>query len=162
MAVIIGLTPLIDQLIVRTILWTLGTGFLLLLAYSSIKPVFARGRLIGTEGGTFERNSFATGFLMALLNPMGVFFWLSVGGGLVASGVEQASDIMGIAAIVLGVIAGLIIWITTLSTLVHGGRRFVSDRVYRWINFCSGILLLGFGLWFAVQAIEGYQQLLFD
>src|SRR5690606_29004755 len=115
--------------------------------------------LVGTEGGTIERSSFTTGFLMALLNPMGIFFWLSVGGGLVASGVEQASDILGIAAIVFGVIAGLLIWITTLSTLVHGGRRFISDRIYRWINFGSGLLLLGFGAWFGMQAIEGLIEL---
>lgn len=155
MAVIAGLTPLIDQLIVRTILWTLGTFFLLLLGWSSIKPVLLQGHMIDGDDGTFRRSSFVTGFLIAALNPMGIFFWLSVGGGLVASGVDQASDILGIAAIVLGVIAGLFIWITTLSTLVHGGRRFVSDRIYRWINAGSGLLLLGFGVWFGIQAIGG-------
>jgi L-lysine exporter family protein LysE/ArgO len=160
MAVIAGLTPLIDQLLVRTILWTLGTGFLMLLSWSSIKPVFASGRLIVEEHGTFQRSSFVTGFLIAALNPMGIFFWLSVGGGLVATGVEQASDIAGIAAIVFGVIAGLVIWITSLSTLVHGGRRFISDRIYRWINFGSGLLLAGFGLWFGIQAIEGFATLM--
>jgi L-lysine exporter family protein LysE/ArgO len=161
MAVIAGLTPLIDQLVVRTILWTLGTGFLFFLGYMSIKPVFVQGRMVSVGGGTIERSPFATGFLMALLNPMGILFWLSVGGGLVASGVEQASDLLGIGAIVFGVIAGLLIWITTLSTLVHGGRRFVSDTVYRWINFGSGVLLLGFGVWFALQAVEGFRELLF-
>jgi L-lysine exporter family protein LysE/ArgO len=159
-AVIAGLTPLIDQLIIRSILWTLGTGFLLFLAYMSIKTAFFQGRMLSPELGTIESNSFVTGFLMALLNPMGIFFWLSVGGGLVASGVDQASDILGIAAIVLGVIAGLLIWITTLSTLVHGGRRFISDRTYRWINLGSGTLLLGFGLWFGFQAIEGIAELI--
>ena len=159
LAVIAGLTPLIDQLIVRTILWTLGTGFLFLLAWASIRPVLVQGRFLTEMGGSFERGSYTTGFMMALLNPMGIFFWLSVGGGLVASGVDQASDLVGIGAIVFGVIAGLLIWVTTLSTLVHGGRQFVSDTVYRWINFCSGLLLLGFGGWFGWQAIEGYLQL---
>jgi L-lysine exporter family protein LysE/ArgO len=159
MAVIAGLTPLIDQLIVRTILWSLGTGFLFFLGWSSMRPVLAPGRMIVDHGGSFERSSFVTGFLIAALNPMGIFFWLSVGGGLVASGVEQASDVIGIAAIVFGVIAGLVIWITTLSTLVHGGRRFISDQIYRWINFGSGIILIGFGLWFGVQAIQGFIEL---
>lgn len=159
MAVIAGLTPLIDQLIVRTILWTLGTFFLLLLGWSSIKPVLLKGNMIEADDGTFRRSSFVTGFLIAALNPMGIFFWLSVGGGLVASGVDQASDVLGIVAIVLGVIAGLFIWITTLSTLVHGGRRFVSDRIYRWINFGSGLLLLGFGVWFGIQAVGGFIDL---
>lgn len=159
MAVIAGLTPLIDQLIVRTILWTMGTFFLLFLGWSSIKPVLLKGHMIEADDGAFRRSSFVTGFLIAALNPMGVFFWLSVGGGLVASGVEQASDILGIAAIVFGVIAGLVIWITTLSTLVHGGRRFISDRIYRWINFGSGLLLLGFGVWFGFQAFEGFIEL---
>lgn len=158
--IIAGLTPLIDQLLVRTILWTLGTGFLFFLGWASMKPVIWPGRMIVEEEGTTERGSFVTGFLIAALNPMGIFFWLSVGGGLVASGVEQASDLIGIGAIVLGVISGLIIWITTLSTLVHGGRRFVSDRIYRWINFGSGVILIGFGLWFGMQAIEGLLELI--
>ena len=160
MMIIAGLTPLIDQLIVRTILWTLGTGFLFFLGWSSIKPVIWPGRMIVDDDRAFERSSFTTGFLIAALNPMGILFWLSVGGGLVASGVEQASDLVGIAAIVLGVIAGLVIWITTLSTLVHGGRRFVSDHVYRWINFGSGLILIGFGIWFGVQAIQGIIELI--
>lgn len=158
-AVIAGLTPLIDQLIVRTVLWTLGTGFLFFLGWSSIKPILAPGRMIVDDAGAIERSSFVTGFLIAALNPMGIFFWLSVGGGLVASGVEQASDLVGIGAIVVGVISGLILWITTLSTLVHGGRRFISDQIYRWINFGSGVILIGFGLWFGVQAIQGAIEL---
>ncbi len=161
MAVIAGLTPLIDQLYVRTLLWTLGTGFLLFLGWSSIRPVFVEGRMIVDDAVAFRRSSFTTGFLIAALNPMGIFFWLSVGGGLVASGVDQASDIAGIAAIVFGVIAGLIIWVTTLSLLVHGGRRLVSDTVYRWINFGSGLILIGFGGWFGLQALEGVARLFF-
>ena len=160
MVVIAGLTPLIDQLIVRTILWTLGTGFLFLLGWSSIKPVLFPRRMIVEGSSKAERSSFVTGFLIAALNPMGIFFWLSVGGGLVASGVEQASDLTGIAAIVLGVISGLLIWVTSLAVLVHSGRRFVSDRIYRWINFGSGLILIGFGVWFAIQAVQGFAELI--
>ncbi len=40
---------------------------------------------------------------------MGILFWLSIGGALVASGIQQA-DTAGTVAIVVGVIAGLGIW----------------------------------------------------
>ncbi len=153
--IIAGLTPFIDQLIVRTVLWTLGTAFLLFLGWSSIKPVLWPGKMIVDTGSPLEHSSFVTGFLIAALNPLGIFFWLSVGGGMVASGVDQSSDLLGIGAIVTGVIAGLVIWITSLSTLVHGGRRFISDQVYRWINAVSGMILIGFAVWFGVQAIQG-------
>jgi L-lysine exporter family protein LysE/ArgO len=160
LAVIAGLTPLIDQVVVRLVLWTLGAAFLMFLGYSSFQSARLRGQMIAISEGGIERRSFTTGFLMALLNPMGIFFWLSIGGGLVASGVEQRGDAIGIIAIVAGVIAGLGLWITTLSTLVHGGRRFVSDRLFRWINFGSAALLAGFGLWFALQAIEAARTVL--
>jgi L-lysine exporter family protein LysE/ArgO len=160
LAVIAGLTPLIDQIAVRLVLWTLGAGFLMFLGYTSFQAARLRGQMIAVTGGGIERRSFTTGFLMALLNPMGIFFWLSIGGGLVASGVEQRGDAIGIIAIVAGVIAGLGLWVTTLSTLVHGGRRFVSDRLFRWINFGSAGLLAGFGLWFALQAIEAARSVL--
>jgi len=55
----------------------------------------------------------------------------------VASSVAQ-TDTTGTFAIVLGVILGLGLWVTGLSLLIHGGQRFVSDRLFRWVNLISG------------------------
>ena len=35
-----------------------------------------------------------------------------------------------------------------VSGAMAGGRRVMTDRVYRGIIFVCGLMLLGFGLWF--------------
>jgi threonine/homoserine/homoserine lactone efflux protein len=46
-----------------------------------------------------------------------------------------------------------------LALMVHFGRRFVNERVMRWITGISGGVLIGFGLWFALQALRGIGNL---
>lgn len=152
--VIAGITPLVDHAAVRTVLWVAGAAFLIFLGYSSIRAASATGSFIDKpDSGSFVRRSYPTGLLIALLNPMGIVFWASIGGGLVASAVAQ-TDTTGTFAIVLGVILGLGLWVTGLSLLVHGGQRFVSDRLFRWVNLISGVVLIGFALSFAVRAVQ--------
>lgn len=153
LVVIAGLAPLIDFQLARVLLWTAGAGFLGMLGYTGLRVALRPQRMLDAEPGRTERRSFMTGLLMALFNPMGIAFWLSVGGALVASGVERA-DAVGTGALVAGVIGGLVLWVTSLSVLVHGGRRFVSDRLFRLINGASALLLIGFAIWFAAQAVE--------
>lgn len=149
--VLAGVTPLVQHAAVRTVLWIAGSAFLAFLGYSSLRAALTKVHLSHPDRSSFERRSYPTGFLMALFNPMGVVFWASIGGGLVASAAEQ-TDAIGRAAIVIGVILGIGLWVTTLSALVRGGRRFVSDRLFRAVNLASALLLFGFSAWFAIQA----------
>ncbi len=152
--VIAGIAPLVNHQIVRTILWSAGGVFLIYLGYHSLRSAMRHQEMLKLDGDRAERRSYLTGLLMALFNPMGIVFWLSIGGALVASGVQQAHSGIGTAAVVIGVICGLGLWITTLSTLTRAGRRFVSDRLFRGVNVVSGLILVGFGLWFGVQAVS--------
>lgn len=149
--VIAGITPFVQHLAVRTVLWIAGGLFLAFLGYSSLRAVQAKVGVAGDNAEAFQRRSYPTGLLMALFNPMGIVFWASIGGGLVASAVQHTST-SGSATLVIGVILGLGIWVTTLSVLVLGGRRFITDRLFRGVNLVSGLLLLGFGAWFLWQA----------
>lgn len=147
-----GVSPLLNHQIARTLLWIAGALFLVYLSFMSLRAGIEKQRLTDLPPRRLERRSYVTGFLMALLNPMGILFWLSIGGALVASGVQQA-DTAGTVAIVVGVIAGLGICVTCLSTLVYSGRWLLSDRLFRLINDACAVLLFGFAVWFVWQAI---------
>ena len=147
-----GVSPLLDHLLVRTLLWIAGALFLVYLSYMSLRAGVEKQRLTDLPARRLERRSYVTGFLMALLNPMGILFWLSIGGALVASGVQQA-DTVGTLAIMIGVIAGLDLWVTCLSTLVHSGRWLLSNGLFRAINYAGSVLLFGFAVWFVWQAV---------
>ncbi len=150
--VIAGIAPLVNHQAVRIVLWSAGGAFLLCLGYHSLRSAIGHHSMMKIEEGKGERRSYLTGLLMALFNPLGIVFWLSIGGAVVASGVEQAHSGVGTATIVIGVILGLTLWISTLSTLTRLGRRFVTDRLFRIVNIASGLILVGFGGWFVVQA----------
>lgn len=149
---IIGLAPLVDNVVARVILLGAGGAFLVYLGVMSLRAARDIQAPIASQAKPTDRRSYVTGFTMALLNPYGIVFWLSLGGALAASGVDRAG-FSGTAAITLGVIAGLLAWITILSTLVHGGRRFVSDRLFQVVNLVSGLVLAGFGFWFLAQVV---------
>ncbi|MDI3340027.1 MAG: LysE family transporter [Sphaerobacter sp.] len=150
-----GVMTLIDRPGVSIVLWGAGAGFLAFLGYSSIRAALTSQHLIDIkqDAGGFARRSYPTGLLIALLNPMGIAYWASIGGAQVASAVEQ-TDTSGAVAVVVGLILGLVLWVTGLSLLVHGGKRFLSDRLFRWVNLVSGVVLIGFGVWFGMQAVQ--------
>lgn len=155
--VIAGIAPLVDHDIVKTTLWIAGAAFLSFLAYSSLRAALSQTDMLSEKRQTVERRSYLTGLLMALFNPLGLAFWLTIGGALVAAGVEQ-TDLFGTTALVIGVIIGLGLWVTSLSVLVKGGRRFVSGRVFRYVNIISSVLMFVFAVGFALQA-AGYSVL---
>jgi threonine/homoserine/homoserine lactone efflux protein len=95
---------------------------------------------------------------MAALNPMGIVYWLSVGSALVAESVAKVGE-SGSPVLVGGVFFGIFCWVTLLAGLVRAGRRFVTDRIMQWITGIGGVLLVGFAIWFAFQALRSIDVL---
>lgn len=149
--VVSGLTPFADRLSLRMVLFLAGAVVLAYLGYSGIRvamtPVVEQGP------APVARHSYATGFMMAVANPYGIIYWLSIGGALVASAVHR-SGWVGAPALVGGVFLGIVCWVTFLSGLTQGGRRFVSERVLRWLTALGGLVLIGFAISFAVAGLR--------
>jgi len=149
--VVSGLTPVADRPWLRVPLYVAGA---LVLGYLGLSGM--RGALSGRElqaPPPSGRQSYATGFMMAVANPVGIVYWLSIGGALVASAVARAGP-SGAPLLVGGVFVGIVCWVTFLSGLTQGGRRFVSDRVLRWLTGLGGLVLFGFGLYCGLQALR--------
>jgi threonine/homoserine/homoserine lactone efflux protein len=151
--IVSGLTPIADSPGLRAPLFLAGAAMLAWVGYngikSSLEPI-AQAAVADTPGG---HRSFATGFLIAAFNPMGIVYWLSVGAALVAEAVERVGKI-GSPVLVVGVFLGLLVWVTTLSIVAQASRRFVTGNGMRWITGTSGLVLVGFAIWFLVQGIR--------
>jgi threonine/homoserine/homoserine lactone efflux protein len=148
--IVSGLTPLADSPVLRVPLFLAGAVMLSFVGYSSIRSALAGNEIKDAERVS-GRRSYVTGLLMAIFNPMGIVYWMSVGAALVAEAVGRVGT-AGSPVLVGGVFLGILFWVTLLSWLAQVARRFVAGDGMRWVTGFGGVALIGFGLWFAYQA----------
>lgn len=153
--VVSGLTPLADRPGVRVPLFLAGALMLGYVGWGSVRKA-VKGDVVDARSAVTSsgRKSYVTGFLMAAFNPMGIVYWLSVGAGLVADAVNRVGT-AGAPVLVTGVFLGILCWVTSLAVLAQVSQRFVTGEGMRWITGASGIIVMGFGVWFLQQAISG-------
>jgi threonine/homoserine/homoserine lactone efflux protein len=155
--IVSGLTQFADRPALRAPLFAAGAIMLGYVGWSSIVAAIRAETNVDASSGS-NRRSYITGFLMAALNPMGIVYWLSVGSALVAESVAKVGE-SGSPVLVGGVFFGIFCWVTLLAGLVRAGRRFVTDRIMQWITGIGGVLLVGFAIWFAFQALRSIDVL---
>jgi arginine exporter protein ArgO len=83
-------------------------------------------------------------FFLTLTYPMTILIFLGVFAGL---GIGSArGNYLSIAALVLGVFTGSMLWWAILSSFVGSLRDKFKAQNWQWVNKISGILITGFGL----------------
>ena len=155
--IVSGISSLADRPSLRAPLFLAGAAMLGWIGQASVREA-QRGPVALDARARGSSRSFVTGFLMAAVNPMGIVYWLSVGSALVAEAVDRVGK-TGAPVLVGGVFLGIFCWVTGLSLAVRAGRRWVNAGALRWITGVSGVMLLGFALWFAVQGLRSLQAL---
>lgn len=147
-----GFASFADNELVRLVLYLAGGVMLGYVGWGSVRTA-----LRGLEGTPDEKRprgrSYLTGFLMAAFNPMGIIYWLTVGAGLAADAVDRVGR-SGAPVLVLGVMLGILAWVSTLSIIAQISRRFVAGTGMRWVTGVSGTIIIGFSLWFFWQGLS--------
>jgi len=83
-------------------------------------------------------------FFLTLTYPMTILIFLGVFAGL---GIGSArGNYLSIAALVLGVFTGSMLWWAILSSFIGSLRDKFKTQNWLWVNKISGILITGFGL----------------
>lgn len=145
-----GLTPLADRPSLRVPLFLAGGVMLAWVGWNSVRSALW-GKATDDAGAPARRGrSYVTGFLMAAFNPMGIVYWVSVGAALVAEAVDRVGR-AGSPVLVLGVMLGILSWVTFISVIAQFSRRFVTGPGMRWVTGISGGVIIGFALWFFWQ-----------
>lgn len=101
------------------------------------------------------RGGFATGALMALVNPFAPAFWLTVGSGLgsvMRAYVGRAPS--HLATFVAAFMTGCLAWGVSFSALVAGGRRLITPTLLRRINLVLGLVMAALSVWLWYTLIE--------
>lgn len=91
------------------------------------------------------------GYLMILINPYTVLFWLSVSSQVAL--MAHHNVIAGL-ALGLGVTIGVLSWVIALNALLHHTKHVLPKAAMQWLSRIGGALVMGFALFFLVQAIR--------
>jgi threonine/homoserine/homoserine lactone efflux protein len=93
------------------------------------------------------------GMFATISNPFWYAWWVTVAPGYLSR--ARALGIAALLAFYIGHISADYLWDTFLSVVVGGGRRWMTDRVYKGIILISGAFLIYFGAVFLHQGIIG-------
>lgn len=119
----------------------------LFLCYLGLRTIMARpttSQVVAGQRISAARlsNAYATTLMLTLTNPMTVLAFVAIFAGL---GLGTGSYAMA-GLLVLGVFVGSALWWLLLSGGVSLLRRHLSPTGLGWINWVSGLSVLGFGL----------------
>lgn len=153
LAIVLGFARFAENESIRVVLFLLGAAMMAYIGYGSIRTALNGTVTTSDKPAPPRGHSYITGFLMAAFNPFGIIYWLTVGAGLAADAVNRSGS--GAAPLlVIGVMLGILVWVSTLSVIAQISRKFVTGMGMRWITGLSGALLIGFALWFLVSGIR--------
>lgn len=124
------------------ILWQIGRGKVHLpRAEEGSKPM-RNGQFVGM------------GVFATLGNPFWYAWWVTVGAGYLSGYLSKADGAALVIAFYLGHVAADYAWDTLLSTVVGGGRRWMTDAVYRTLLLACGFFFIYLGGTFLMHGIR--------
>jgi len=94
------------------------------------------------------------GAVVSLSNPYWAIWWATIGLKLASDAIRIGP--LAVGAFFLGHEAADFAWYAVVIAAVSTGRRFMSDRVYRWILGACALLLLYLGATFVIAGVRGF------
>lgn len=148
LAVYFGVAQFIGTPFMRTLLWSFGCFVLL---YTGIENLLKVGKIdfnIKMKKYTRLRHSMGAGFMLALLNPLTILFWLGIYGSILAKTTGGKEVII----FSIAIISGIMVIDLFMSTISSGARKLLSGPLLNIISIISSISMIGFGIYFGYQA----------
>jgi threonine/homoserine/homoserine lactone efflux protein len=154
-AVIFGLAEIIASPKVVT---TVALAGAVVLACMGIDMLRSSGRLSlygpsVPSAGRQALHPFWAGILTSLANPFWTIWWATIGLGYLL--LARQSGFLGLALFLAGHVLADLLWYSTVSTVVAGGKRWITDRIYRGMIRVCAVALFFFALYFGWHGLKG-------
>ncbi len=91
------------------------------------------------------------GALVSLANPYFILWWATVGMSYLF--VANEAGTAGVMVFYLFHILSDLVWYSFVGGAVGAGRRFLSDRIYRWLVGSCASLICTFGIYFGYRGV---------
>ncbi|MFJ7825112.1 LysE family transporter [Psychrobacillus sp. NPDC096623] len=148
-----GVGQFIDSPYIKILLWSFGCFVLIYTGIESILTLNSIKLSSDQEKRVRLRQSLSSGFLLSLLNPLTILFWLGIFGSVLA---EASQNFTGNQLLLysFAIIAGIILWDTFMAFLSSGARKFLSNKFLVIISIISSLSMLAFGIYFGIKAYQ--------
>jgi threonine/homoserine/homoserine lactone efflux protein len=156
MIAFIGAAFLVQYVLARVLLGTVGTLLLLLLAWQALRAAY-RGKIDKAKASSI-RGDFALGAAISLANPLPIAFWLGIGSTVMTTGGKASPDPHTLVIFLGGFLSSALLWCFFLAALIAWGRRFVTPLFFRFVNLICGLVLDLFAfrlLWSTILLLKG-------
>ncbi len=100
--------------------------------------------------------SFLRGIITNLLNPNVYVFWFLIGGPLMASAADE--EILAPIAYAITFLVTIMLTKAAIAYAIHRASGNISATVYRRLLAICGIVMIGFSLYYAMQAYGLLQE----
>lgn len=150
--VYLGVVHFLETPFMQTFLWLFG---FFILVYTGIESLIEAGKITTSKGRANESlaKSFFAGFFMSLSSPLTILFWLGIYGSALANmatsyGMNQLLLCSG------AILFGVLIWDVMMACVASTFRKYLTSKLLVGISVLSGLSLIGFGIYFGVQALR--------
>ncbi|MFJ8235778.1 LysE family transporter [Ureibacillus sp. NPDC094379] len=150
--VYLGVFHFLETPFMQTLLWSFGCFVLIYTGVDSILSARKKVEMKFIKGNSL-RKSFLYGFILSITNPLSLLFWLGIFGSVLAKTVSTY-DLNHIIFYSGAIFVGLFVWDITMATIASTFRRILTSKLLVVISILSGLSLIGFGLYFGVQAVK--------
>ena|GEM_PF-160186 len=150
-ALLLGLAPFLQMPVVFVTTALAGSAILFWMAFGMLRTLPTLG-LSWEVKQTKLNHPLVSGILLSLSNPYWIIWWASIGVGYIIY--AEQFGVLGVVFFFAGHISADLAWYSFISAAVSGGRRFLTDRLYRGlIAFCA-IFLVAFAGYFAYSGLD--------
>ncbi|OGP68892.1 MAG: hypothetical protein A2W27_06990 [Deltaproteobacteria bacterium RBG_16_44_11] len=142
-----GLASFLNMPFIKIILGIAGSIILIYLGAVSAKEYFRKFAADKNPPRRLFKNSFVTGYVLAIASPMTIVWWTGVFGALLASQTRTSTNLAAFFSC-LSILLGCFLWVLFLSCALYWGKKIINEKITRLISFVAGIFLIGFGIYF--------------
>ncbi|MDD2399122.1 MAG: LysE family transporter [Sulfurovum sp.] len=137
--ILFGIIAYLNQPIVLNAISLAGGIFLLYLAWSIFKG--RKKPIADIAADMVQKNTlklYVKGYLLTLLNPYTIAFWLSAAGYVAGKNLDFLVTF-------LGLFSAIFLWITLMPLIIYKTKHKISHTLSHRIHLVSSLILFGFG-----------------
>lgn len=151
-ALLLGLAPYLRKQGVFAAIALSGAVILLWMAFTMFRSLptlsLSRKPIAARQG-----NLIFTGMVLSATSPYWFIWWATIGFGYILHSHQFGAA--GLASFFSGHLIADLLWYSGVAGAVAGGRRFLSDRLYRGIIGCCASFLVLFAGYFFYSGLRG-------